>query len=143
MKKWWMIRAGDNNELIPTWKEKGIASIGWPKLGNPKEYLTRDALRKKAEEVYSTEKPGRQINWANQVWRFSKEIEIGDRVVTYLKERREYLVGTVTGAHFMTWWETVITLIILGLVGKSQLLKEINFHRRQKIVWGQYLQYLG
>lgn len=95
-----MIRAGDNNELIPTWKEKGIASIGWPKLGNPKEYLTRDALRKKAEEVYSTEKPGTRMSWANQVWRFSKEIEIGDRVVTYLKERREYLVGTVTGAHF-------------------------------------------
>jgi len=38
MKKWWMIRAGDNNELIPIWKEKVIASIGWPRLGDPKQY---------------------------------------------------------------------------------------------------------
>jgi restriction system protein len=30
MAKWWMIRAGDSNELIPMWKENGIASIGWP-----------------------------------------------------------------------------------------------------------------
>lgn len=44
MTKWWMIRAGDNNELIPVWKEKGIASIGWPKLGNPKHYLSKEDM---------------------------------------------------------------------------------------------------
>lgn len=38
MTKWWMIRAADHNESIPVWKEKGIASIGWQKLRNTKQY---------------------------------------------------------------------------------------------------------
>ena len=29
MAKWWMVRAGDDNELIPIWKKKDVASIGW------------------------------------------------------------------------------------------------------------------
>lgn len=28
MRRWWMIRAGGENELTPVWKEKGMASIG-------------------------------------------------------------------------------------------------------------------
>lgn len=38
MAKWCMIRAEDYNELISTWKENGIASIGWSHLGDPKQF---------------------------------------------------------------------------------------------------------
>ncbi len=24
MSRWWMVRAGDHNELIPVWKQQGI-----------------------------------------------------------------------------------------------------------------------
>ncbi len=56
MTRRWMIRAGDNNELIPIWKEKGIASIGWPQFGNPKQYVSKTEMVTKANEIYSDEK---------------------------------------------------------------------------------------
>lgn len=100
MKKWWMIRAGDNNELIPIWKEKGIASIGWPKLGDPKKYGTKEEMIDEADNIFAESKPNTRKSWVNQVWRFSREIKKGDRVITYFKEMREYLVGTVTESQF-------------------------------------------
>jgi restriction system protein len=100
MQQWWMIRAGDFNELIPVWKKEGIASIGWPQLGNPKHYRTKEDMLKKANEVYQEHKPSTRRSWVSQVWRFSTEIKKGDRVITYSKELREYLVGTVTETHF-------------------------------------------
>ncbi|WP_099159042.1 restriction endonuclease [Virgibacillus ndiopensis] len=100
MKRWWMIRAGDNNELIPVWKEQGIASIGWPKLGDPKQYRSKEEMVAKAGDVFSESKPKSRNSWVNQVWRFSREIKNGDRVLTYFKETRQYMVGTVTESHF-------------------------------------------
>ncbi|CAM3489158.1 restriction endonuclease [Aeromicrobium ponti] len=100
MKRWWMIRAGDNNELIPVWKEQGIASIGWPKLGNPKHYRTKDEMIANANTVFAESKPNSRRSWVNQVWRFSREVKKGDRIITYNKEKRDYMVGTVLEPHF-------------------------------------------
>lgn len=100
MTKWWMIRAGDHNELIPVWKDKGIASIGWPKLGNPNQYRTKDEMTAKANTVFAESKPNSRISWVSQVWRFSREIKKGDQVITYFREKREYMVGTVLEPHF-------------------------------------------
>lgn len=52
-----MVRAGDNNELIPLWLRQQIVSIGWPDLGNPKIYSTKEQLLSNADLVYSEEKP--------------------------------------------------------------------------------------
>lgn len=90
MSKWWMIRAGDHNELIHTWKEKGIASIGWPKLGNPKDCKIKNELLAKANDVFSESKPNSRNSWVSQVWRFSRDIQKGDHVITYSKEKRDW-----------------------------------------------------
>ncbi|MDQ0201075.1 restriction system protein [Neobacillus ginsengisoli] len=94
-----MVRAGDNNELISLWLEKGVASIGWADLDNPKKFRNRNDFIEKAHEIYYGEKPGTRINWASQVWRFAYEIEIGDRILSYARDKREYIVGKVTGTH--------------------------------------------
>lgn len=99
MTRWWMVRAGDNNELIPQWREKYVASIGWRDLKNPKGYETRAEFINYAHTVYSDEKPARRIMWASQVWRFANKIENGDRVITYNQETREYMIGTVFGEY--------------------------------------------
>lgn len=98
--KWWMVRAGDNNELIPVWLKQQIVSIGWPDLGNPKTFITKEELLSKADTVYSEEKPQTRNSWVSQVWRFSREIEIGDRIISYSKEKRDYIIGSVTEAHY-------------------------------------------
>ncbi|MFB9274159.1 restriction endonuclease [Cohnella cellulosilytica] len=99
MNKWWMVRAGDTNELIPKWLTHQVASIGWSDLGDPKQFASKEKLVEKANLVYSDEKPGTRLSWVGQVWRFFREIEINDRVITYSKETREYIIGTVTQAH--------------------------------------------
>ncbi|MCD9020216.1 restriction endonuclease [Cohnella silvisoli] len=95
MSRWWMVRAGDNNELIPDWISKEVASIGWSEIGNPLSYSTRDKLIEKAHAVYSKEKPGTRITWGSQVWKFSRELVVDDNVITYSKETREYIIGKV------------------------------------------------
>ncbi|WP_411791108.1 restriction endonuclease [Halobacillus rhizosphaerae] len=101
MERWWMVRAGDNNELIPVWKKQGIASIGWPQLGDPNNIQSKSELIDMGDEVYEDSKPGSRNSWVNQVWRFSRDIKKGDKIITYYKETREYMVGTVTGEHYL------------------------------------------
>ena len=95
MPKWWMVRAGDNNELISVFLDKQVAAIGWSELGNPLQYPTRDRLIESAHAIYIKEKPGTRIAWGSQVWKFSREIAVGDWIITYMKEAREYIVGRV------------------------------------------------
>lgn len=97
--KWWMVRAGDRDELIPQWLEKGKASIGWGELGNPKRFRDRDELIKESQKVYADFKPLVHSLGGSQVWRFVNEIMVNDRIVTYAKDTREYLVGTVIEEH--------------------------------------------
>lgn len=94
-----MVRAGSSNNLVPIWRQRGVASIGWAELGNPQGYSTREVLIQKAHEVYEDEKPPTRLNWASQVWRFSHEVELGNRVITFTKDKREYLIGTVIATH--------------------------------------------
>jgi len=99
MIRWWMVRAGDSNELIPEWISKGVVSIGWSELGNPKSFNSREKLIEKAHDVYKDEKPGARVIWASQVWKFCYEIKVNDKVITYARDTREYIIGTVTKEH--------------------------------------------
>lgn len=100
MTKWWMVRAGDDNELIEGFLKLGIASIGWGDLKNPQKYLSKEDLQRQADKVYYDSKEGSRKSWVNQVWRFSREIEVGDKIISYNKEKRNYIVGKVTSTHF-------------------------------------------
>lgn len=155
VKKWWMIRAGDNNELIPVWTKQGIASIGWPLLGDPKQFQSKDELIEKAAKVYAESKPKSRNSWVNQVWRFSREIKKGDKILTYFKETREYLTGTVTAEHFydtsygdpaypntikVNWEETTIARDALSQAAKNSLGSVLTVFRADN--WGSEIEKL-
>ena len=97
--RWWMVRAGDNNELISEWLAKETASIGWRELGNPRRFRDRDQLIAESHRVYAEAKPRSRIQGASQVWRFANEITVNDRIITYERNTREYLIGTVIEEH--------------------------------------------
>lgn len=149
MTKWWMVRAGDHNELIPIWKNQGIASIGWPKLGNPKQYRNKDEMTAKANIVFAESKPNSRSSWVSQVWRFSQEIKKSDRVITYNKENRKYMVGTVLEPHFydesvgnpaypnnikVSWEETTVDRDSLSQAAKNSLGSTLTVFRVDE--WG-------
>lgn len=155
MTKWWMIRAGDHNELIPVWEDKGIASIGWPKLGNPKQYRTKDEMIAKANTVFAESKPNSRSSWVSQVWRFSREIKKGDRVITYFREKREYMVGTVLESHFydesigdpaypnnikVDWEEITVERDLLSQAAKNSLGSVLTVFRVDE--WGNEIENL-
>jgi len=155
MKRWWMIRAGDNNELIPIWKDKGIASIGWPKLGDPKQYRSKEEMLNKANTVFADSKPNTRKSWINQVWRFSRKIKKDDRVITYFKETREYLVGTVKEDPFydesignpaypnnirVEWEETTVIRDTLSQAAKNSLGSVLTVFRVDE--WGSEIERL-
>ena len=96
---WWMVRAGDSNELIPEWLKKQVVSIGWHELGDPSRFSNREYLLQEAHRIYSDSPPRSRIVGASQVWRFVHHIKKGHRVITYAKDSREYIIGTVVGEH--------------------------------------------
>ncbi|WEZ08871.1 restriction endonuclease [Priestia flexa] len=155
MTKWWMIRAGDHNELIPVWKDRGIASIGWPKLENPKQYRTKDEMMAKANIVFVESKPNSRSSCVSQVWRFSREIKKGDRVITYFREKREYMVGTVLEPHFydksigdpaypnnikVDWGEVTVARDLLSQAAKNSLGSVLTVFRVDE--WGNEIDKL-
>jgi restriction system protein len=124
MSKWWMVRAGDNNELIPDFITKQVAAIGWSDLGNPLNFSTRDKLIEKAHAVYPKEKPGTRINWGSQVWKFSRDIAVGDNIITYLKETREYIIGKVNQPY--SYNPTMVSDYYPNVVGVKWETKRIS-----------------
>src|SRR5690625_2822589 len=158
MNRWWMIRAGDDNELIPLWRDEGIASVGWFKLSDTKGFNSKYDLLMQADDVYNDRKPNSSKKLVNQLWRFSTQIKKGGRVITYLKNTRKYLVGTVIKEHFyneeigdsnypnhirVNWEETLINRDTLPQATKNSLGSTLRSEERRvgkewSMMWMQY-----
>ena len=96
----WMVRAGNSNEIAELVEEKCAVAIGWAEMGN----LSTNKTRAKFKELYEESNPeetSRQriaIN-TGQIFRFTRQIEIGDYILTYLQASREILIGHVSGDY--------------------------------------------
>ncbi|PJI09634.1 MULTISPECIES: restriction endonuclease [Clostridium] len=96
MANWWMISSINGNEnLLTKWTSNGVITFGFPEIGNPMEYDTKDKLLIKCDEVYSKETPMMRIQREGYIWKFSREIAKGDRVISYDPQDKEYYIGTV------------------------------------------------
>jgi len=93
--KWWMIKNDENNNIISKWFKNNIVSIGFSEIGNPKDYDTKDKLLVRCDEVYSNEAPIFRIRIESQLWKFSREIDIGDQIITYNRADEAYYFATV------------------------------------------------
>ena len=93
----WMVRAGNDNRLASTAEAKAAVAIGWHEMGDITPLQTREAFKTRYAEIYPDHSPSRAANGAGQVYRFAREITIGDYVLTYEQASRELLIGRVTG----------------------------------------------
>nr|WP_239530228.1 restriction endonuclease [Sporolactobacillus spathodeae] len=150
-----MVRAGDNNELVEEWLKLGIASIGWPELGDPGRFKAKEQILKYAENIYADGRPQSIMNWVSQIWRFKNEIKENDRVVSYSKEKREYIVGTVVDEFFyapssgdvnypnhikVNWEEAMVNRDSLSQSAKNSLGSTLTIF--QITQWGNEFQQL-
>lgn len=94
-KNGWMIRAGEGAYLIDDFL-KGTVSVGWHEAGEVRDSNQRD-LWLRLGKVYPGSKANQ--NAASVLWRFAKVVKIGDGVVTYNPDSREYHLGEVTSEY--------------------------------------------
>lgn len=95
----WMVRAGEGGWLFEEFERLSIVSIGWHEMGPLHELRSRDDFVKCVERVYPDAKKLSNAVSAGQVYRFVREMRVGDAVLTYNRAERAYLVGTVAGEY--------------------------------------------
>jgi len=95
--KTWVVRAGRGGEIIQTFEARGIVAIGWVEMEDCSSLKTRDDFRSAHMQAYpNSRSPGGQ---SGQVYRFVREMQVGDTVLSPDPSSREVLVGEVTGEY--------------------------------------------
>ena len=89
----WMVRAESDGRLFRPFIDKGLVAIGWPDLGDLSRFQSREAIAARLR----TEDPGRSAGayrtTSGVLFRFLKEMQAGDAVISYDRTRRIYAVG--------------------------------------------------
>jgi restriction system protein len=99
MAKTWMVRAKEGGRLFDVFKEKSVIAIGWTDIGSLESLTNREQIAERVAETWPDWRP-RTVNMsAGQLFRFRKEMQVGDRVVTYDPSRRVYLLGTISSDY--------------------------------------------
>lgn len=103
--RYWKIAPGRNAAGWIEWRDKGIASIGWPELGDLTG-LTKVVFDEKVAEC-EKKFPGYKKLGMNQVWLF-RSIKPGDRIIANAGQSKLVGIGTVTeGYRFSPNWHFV------------------------------------
>jgi len=93
----WIVRAGERAVFVEEFLEKGIAAIGWEAVGPVLATTPDEELKRRFAESFPEEKEGWRLVAAAMVRRFAREIQPGDLIATWDRNRRVYPLGTVTG----------------------------------------------
>jgi len=96
-----MVRAGNDNELVDEFESRSLVAIGWEELGDVSDVQSYEEMKARfnSTDEYSEHNSRRLAQNAGQVNRFALEMEEEHLVLSYDKTEREYLIGTVTGGY--------------------------------------------
>ncbi|MCA9176363.1 MAG: hypothetical protein KDB14_17875, partial [Planctomycetales bacterium] len=101
--RYWKVAPGRNGIAWPEWRQRGIAAIGWPDLGDISD-ISESEFRARSKGTYDSDK---RSGGPFQVWSF-RGIQPGDRVIANNGRKSILGVGTVTegyrfrpGEHFV------------------------------------------
>lgn len=92
----WVVRAGNDNELINRIEERRAVAIGWQRMGDLSGLETREEFKTRYREKLPQHSSHRVNINAGQLFRFARKVLVGDYMLTYDKATRELLVGKVT-----------------------------------------------
>ncbi|MEL6503071.1 MAG: restriction endonuclease [Pseudomonadota bacterium] len=94
-----MVRAGEGGRFAVDFQQNNMVGIGWLPLGPLHEYQSRGEIGERLALADPSLSEGQINNGRGQVFRFLKEIAIGDRVITYDPKSRVYLCGDIVGDY--------------------------------------------
>ncbi|MCD0450513.1 CBS domain-containing protein [Actinocorallia sp. API 0066] len=96
----WLIRGGRDGEREREALGSGLTIVGWSKVGDVSAAASREDLRALVERAYPELSAKVAGNWTGQLWRFAKEIAVGDLVVMPLHtDPGRLAVGRVSGRY--------------------------------------------
>ena len=98
-KRVWMVRAGNDNQLVDQVEPKRAVAVGWSAMGALTPLTTRADFALAYRTAYPDHSDARANVNASQIYRYTREIKSGDYVVTYDKGRRQLLIGRVIGPY--------------------------------------------
>ena len=96
----WVVRAGEGGKIIEQVKKLGVVAIGWEQMGDCSGYTTREDFRDAYRRTRPDETNAYRIGiQSGQIYRFIREMQVGDTVMTPDGATREMLIGEVTGEY--------------------------------------------
>ena len=96
----WLVRAGSSGEYEKKFLDENMIYLTWDDLDvNLQEASAKDDVMLALDRTYPNGKPARNRNWANQIWAFVKDMQIGDWVVMPSKMKSLLHFGKITGEY--------------------------------------------
>lgn len=96
----WLVRAGKHGEYEQKFIDEKRIYLTWDTFDVDVSKLPdRAALTVEMESHYPDVKPKTITNWTSQVWRFSRDLAVGDMVFVPLKTQPAIQIGEVTGDY--------------------------------------------
>jgi restriction system protein len=95
----WTVRGGRYGEFERVALERGLVVLGWAELPDLSAATSIDEIAEVLRETYPDSVPRRIDNWAHQLGRFLKIMQVGDLVVMPQKYKPVIAVGSLTGDY--------------------------------------------
>jgi MoxR-like ATPase len=147
--RYWKVAPGPSGAAWAEWRQRGIATIGWPDLGDIST-LSEAEFNVRSKDKYQQDK---RSGGPYQVWLF-RSIQPGDRIIANDGRTSILGVGTVLeGYHYCPGehtiededfphqikvrWEDTIVRDIEDQPGWTRTLRELNQQSFEKIVSGR------
>lgn len=95
----WLVRAGEDGYLIDEFA-RGFVAIGWHRIGDLSKITSQEEIRELYNRAYPDQKPVKARLAVSMICRFRFTFEVNQKVVTYDPQKREYLIGNITGNYY-------------------------------------------
>lgn len=148
----WMVRAGQGSYLIDEFRDRDIIAIGWNELGPLDPEWSYKQLKEKFSEAYPEDSVGRVNQCVGQIWKFLKDFQKDDKVITYDSASREYYIGVIESDyeyneqleyhHFrkVTWIDGSVQRDTLSTEAKNTLGAISTIFELPQAVWNDLLK---
>jgi restriction system protein len=93
----WKVNAGRRSALAEDFLNRNVVAIGWREAGDYSRAQSFDEVLNRISEAYPDNSEQQKRVSAGQIWRFLREVSVGDPVMTYDPRSRLYHLGVVTG----------------------------------------------
>ena len=95
----WMVRAGEGGYLAKDFA-RGFVAIGFEKLGDMTDVTAQERIREKFITAYPDARPSEIGNPVAIFYKFRTVLTVGDTVLTYDPDSREYLLGKIASDYY-------------------------------------------